>query len=84
MPFFQKTLEGREREKWLQSEPLFLLWKSQEMKEGDRNAKCRAKADRKVCFGLQGRSGVILIVEGKGRPIGVMDPRGAGAALGSF
>jgi len=32
----------------------------------------------------QGRIGVILIVDGKGRAVGVMDPLGAGAALNSF
>jgi len=35
IPFFHKTLEGGEREKRLQSQPLFLLWKSKEMKEGE-------------------------------------------------
>jgi len=36
-----------------------------------RNAKCRVKADRKVCFGL-------TMKIGKGKPIGMMDPRGQG------
>jgi hypothetical protein len=38
-----------------------------------------------VCFGLTRKKwSYILIVEGKGRAIGVMDPRGAGAALSCF
>jgi hypothetical protein len=44
-----------------------------ERNERKRNAKCRVKADRKVCFGLTMKKQI-----GKGKPIGMMDPRGQG------
>jgi hypothetical protein len=72
MPSFQKTLVRKgERKMVIISAMVSSL--EIERNERKRNAKCRVKADRKVCFGLTMKKQI-----GKGKPIGMMDPRGQG------